>query len=70
MLILGLFLLSSLWLEVQELNASPGGGVLLLFSEELGFCPFGVGAYRQLVSISGPQCKILERPPHMTNQAL
>jgi len=30
---------------------------------------FGVGAYILLVSISGP-CKILERPPHITNQVL
>ena len=44
-------------------------GVLLLFSDTLGLCPFD-GAYRQLVSISGPQCKILERPPQMTNQVL
>ena len=31
-----------------------GGGVLLLFSDALGLCPFGVGAYRLLVSFSGP----------------
>jgi len=30
------------------------GGVMLLFSDALGLCPFGVGAYRLLVSISGP----------------
>jgi len=30
------------------------GGVLLLFSDALGLCPFGVGAYRLLVSFSGP----------------
>jgi len=27
-------------------------------------------AYKLLVSISGTQCKILERPPHMTNKVL
>ena len=37
-----------------------GRGVL----RHTNFCPFGVGAYRLLVSIRGPLCKIMERPPH------
>ena len=47
-----------------------GVGVLLLFSDALELCPFGVGAYIKLVCFSGPQCKILGRPTHMTNQVL
>ena len=36
-------------------------GVFLLCSDALGLCLFCVGAYRQLVSISGPLCKMLKR---------
>ena len=41
-----------------------GVGVLLLFSDALGLCPFGFGASRLLVSISGPKCKILHGAPN------
>ena len=63
----GQYVASTLKYEVEW---GAGGGVLLLFGDALGICPFGVGAYRLLVTISGPKCKILERPPHMTNQVL
>jgi len=39
---------------IQNMNNYRGGGVLLLFSDALGLCPFGVGACRLLVTISGP----------------
>ena len=39
--------------KILDIITGWGGGVLLLFSDALELYPFGVGAYRLLVTISG-----------------
>ena len=55
-------------LTVVDRSAMEGAGIAFVYRRTRTLCSFGVGAHILLVTISGPLCKILERPPHMTNQ--